>query len=359
MKDIGSIFPLSTSDLCLEKALVTTNPESNHRIYYSLCREALFAVAEKYSDTEKVALIPAYTCQTVIEPFAQLDWKIYYYNITRNLRIDTDHLEQLVKRVRPTIVIVHPYHGMELNSIELSVLWKIKQTGCVLLEDITQCLYTNNRPKVFDYFIGSLRKWFKSPDGGFLETNNLDGIQRPVKENVSFVQKQIDAMYLRSRYFETNDERLKNISIRLSKEAVASVTKGITCHKMSKISLTLMDNENVHQSVNKRFANYNFLFTHINERAPGITFVCKKIEKVTTAPLYFPIYVEKRLELQQRLAMEHVYAPVLWPVSTNALLINDNVKYIYSHILMIPIDQRYDEQDMKVITSIINSFYEK
>lgn len=269
MRDIGSIFPLSTVDLCLEKALVTTDSESEHRIYYSLCREALFAVAEKYSDTEKVALIPAYTCQTVVEPFAQLDWKIYYYNITRNLRIDTDYLEQLVKRVRPTIVIVHPYHGMELNRIELSVLWKIKQTGCVLLEDITQCLYTNNRPKVFDYFIGSLRKWFKSPDGGFLETNNLDGIQRPVKENVSFVQKQIDAMYLRSRYFETNDERLKNISIRLSKEAVASVAKGITCHKMSKISLTLMDSENVHQSVNKRFANYNFLFTHINERALG------------------------------------------------------------------------------------------
>lgn len=59
MRDIGSIFPLSTVDLCLEKESVTTNPESNHRIYYSLCREALFAVAEKYSDTEKVALIPA------------------------------------------------------------------------------------------------------------------------------------------------------------------------------------------------------------------------------------------------------------------------------------------------------------
>lgn len=75
----------------------------------------------------------------------------------------------------------------------------------------------------------------------------------------------------------------------------------------------------------------------------------------TTAPLYFPIYVSNRTEIQKKLAAKHIYAPVLWPVNTAEVLINDNIKYIYSHILMIPIDQRYDEQDMKKIVTILNS----
>ena len=62
-----------------------------------------------------------------------------------------------------------------------------------------------------------------------------------------------------------------------------------------------------------------------------------------------------RSEVQTRLANEHIYAPVLWPVCTEDLLISEDIKYIYSHILMIPIDQRYNEFDMSRILTVLNS----
>ena len=77
---------------------------------------------------------------------------------------------------------------------------------------------------------------------------------------------------------------------------------------------------------------------------------------MTTAPLYFTLYVEERSVLQRLLAQESIYAPVIWPVENEAVLINEEVRYIYDHILAIPCDQRYDESDMLRAVEIINNY---
>ena len=84
---------------------------------------------------------------------------------------------------------------------------------------------------------------------------------------------------------------------------------------------------------------------------------CENIGEVTTAPLYFVIYVQDRNELQTSLAAEHIYAPVIWPVPNEEVLINETVKSIYETVLAIPVDQRYNEADMKKIIEIINKHY--
>lgn len=355
MKDIGSIFPLTNEDMTLMTKGVSLSAKNGNRINFSLCREAIYAVAKKYNHTEKTVLIPAYTCQTVIDPFIQQGWKCYFYNINTNLRIDLEDLLLKCDSFNPSMLVVHPYYGMELNKAELEVLKTIKQKGIVLLEDITQCINTKTRPDVFDYFTGSYRKWFKVPDGGFLESNFLDLISIPEEENASFVSKQIDAMYLRGKYFETEDELIKSISIRLNKEAVSEIGKLIHCHKMSDFSMSVMDTEDENKSIEQRFRNYQYLYDNLCQ-SEQIKFVCNDIDDVTTSPLYFPIYALDRSLLQNKLASQHIYAPVLWPVYNEDVLINENIKKIYSTILMIPIDQRYDEEDMYKIVSLLNAF---
>ena len=69
------------------------------------------------------------------------------------------------------------------------------------------------------------------------------------------------------------------------------------------------------------------------------------------------IYVNDRSDLQRDLAERHIYAPVIWPVVYDEVLINDTIKYIYDHILAIPIDQRYDEHDMGTIVEVIKEHY--
>lgn len=353
MKDIGSIFPLYDEDIALVNRTERNNVVQGSRINFSLCREAMFAVASKYESSSKVVLIPSYTCQAVIDPFVQLGWTCYFYNIKKNLRIDTDDILQKSSKYNPSLLVVHPFHGMELLNEELDALRIIKRKGCILLEDVTQCIYEEKRPDVFDYFTGSYRKWFKVPDGGFLEARNLDGLPIPSEENHSFVQKQTDAMFLRGNYFKTSDENIKAISIRLNKEAVKGIGVQIECHRMSAFSINIMEKENHENSIQTRFDNYKYLYYHIKESCE-LQFVCKNLDEVTTAPLYFPIYVSNRSAFQRKLANKHIYAPVLWPVQTKDVLKNEEVEYIYSHILMLPIDQRYSIDDMIKIVELAN-----
>ena len=351
--DIGSIFPLYKEDMMIPTMYNDINVGKS-RIVFSLCREAMFAIALKYKESKKSVLIPAYTCQTVIDPFIELGWTVHFYNIEKTLRIDLEDLNDKYESILPSMIVVHPFHGMELNEDEIDTLSKIKNKGCIIVEDITQCIYAESRLDVFDYIVGSYRKWFKSPDGGFLESHLTEGIEVPTNENLSFVSKQTDAMYLRGKYFETHDEYLKQISIRLNKSAVAEAQGKISLHKMANASLAFMETENHETDKSIRLSNYAYLHSHIVSQR--VTFVCSNLKDVTTAPLYFPIYVDERAKLQKALAQSHVYAPVLWPIKTDAVLINENFKDIYSTILMIPIDQRYDVDDMRRIVKIINDY---
>ena len=118
-KEIGSIFPLSDSVLSQAESVHAQFPSD--RIYYSLCREALYDIAKVLTGRVKRVLIPAYTCQTVITPFEECGWQCVYFSIKRDLRIDTQDLAKLVEDSPPSLVVVHPYFGMDLNSILLNI----------------------------------------------------------------------------------------------------------------------------------------------------------------------------------------------------------------------------------------------
>jgi hypothetical protein len=77
---------------------------------------------------------------------------------------------------------------------------------------------------------------------------------------------------------------------------------------------------------------------------------------VTTAPLYFTLYVKERARLQKLLSLNSIYAPVLWPVEDERVLITEDIKFIFNHLLAIPCDQRYDQDDMQRVAEVINNY---
>ena len=79
--------------------------------------------------------------------------------------------------------------------------------------------------------------------------------------------------------------------------------------------------------------------------------------KEDEAPLYFPVYVKERDELQQFLGERGIYAPVLWPVGElNRDELRGDEAYIYEHMLALPIDQRYDVSQMEQIVQTLMLF---
>jgi len=353
-KEIGSIFPLS--DEVLSQAESEQLQFTGNRIHYSLCREALCDIVNALDTTEKKVLIPSYTCQTVITPFEEAGWQCEYFSVKRNLRIDLRSLENAIEKYKPSLLVVHPYFGMDLNEEEVGVLESIKEKGIDIVLDLTQCLFSSKQYSFASFIVASYRKWMPIPDGGYLfnQTDSVNIVQ-PDKENEEFTDRQIAAMYLRDQYFNNGEQRTKAISIRLSKMADHIADSNITPHRMSQVAYNRLLKEDVEKNKNSRFSNYAYLFKNIKESSK-ITKVCQNMADVTTAPLYFTIYVEDRPSLQRLLAQDSIYAPVIWPVEDERVLIDEEIKYIYDHVLAIPCDQRYDEDDMCRVVEIINNY---
>lgn len=352
-KEIGSIFPLS--DSVIKRAELEQIQYTKDRIYYSLCREALFDIA-KALGKNKVVLIPAYTCQTVITPFEEAEWQCEFFPVRKDLRIDIQGLEDALEKHHPSLLVVHPYYGMNLNDEEVSFLKVVKEKGVEIVLDLTQCLFSEKQCAFASFVVASYRKWMPIPDGGFL-LNNTDTVQikQPEIDNYEFTERELAAMYLRGQYFSNGEQRTKDISIRLSKSADHIADKNITPHKMSQVAFNLMQGEDIELNQKCRFENYTYLYRSVCESG-NVTKVCKNIDAVTTAPLYFTVFVKDRAALQRQLAQNAIYAPVIWPVEDERVLVNDEVRYIYDHILAIPCDQRYDEKDMQRVVAIVNNY---
>lgn len=353
MKEIGGIFPIEGNQINQtdrDKSIVNKD-----RLYYSLCREALHDIAVFNNKGNKKVLIPAYTCQTVITPFEEAGWEIGFYAIHTNLRINIHELIDACNRFEPSIIVAHPYFGMDLNEEEDSALSFLRSKGVKIVVDLTQCLFSAKGYQYCDYIVASYRKWFPIPDGAFLKTSE-DVIQQPEIENSEFNKYISWAMYLRGQYFKNGEKMMKDISIALSKKADHLAENNISSHCMSSVSLNILNKEDKEANQLQRNANYSCLY-HAVKDSDEVRKVCQDINDVTCAPLYFAIFVNHRTLLQRILAENSIYAPVLWPVEDKRVLEINDASFIYDHILAIPCDQRYNLQDMNKVAELINSFY--
>ena len=125
-------------------------------------------------------------------------------------------------------------------------------------------------------------------------------------------------------------------------------------HRIANLSYAILKRENIVKNSSCRISNFKTLYDGLkgsNNCQP----VYKNINELTTAPLYFPVFTDIRQDVQNILADNHIYAPVIWPLGSEEMIVSDDVKYIYNHILAIPCDQRYKREDMGRIITIIKN----
>ena len=348
IKDIGSIFPIYT-----RHSAANILP-TGKRQYFSMCREILHEIARQ-SKGNKVALLPAYTCSAVIQPFKALGWKVCYYAVSKELRICVDSFKDVVNEESPSIIVVHPYFGMELNRAEEEALQWAKRNGeCTIILDNTQCAYSNRKYDFVDYTVASIRKWLPIAEGAYVEGKSV--FESSNRTNSLYNAIELDAMYLRGLYFKTGEEEVKEISRRLDAEAIEVLDKTpMDLHSLESHAVDgiVNDDQEYHSSV--RISNYQYLYANLS-KMKGIHVVLPHIQELTTAPLLFPFYADDLEKMQRFLAPEHIYAQRIWRVEEEACLMTEEIKYIYDHLLVLFIDQRYDNQDMQRIINRLRQY---
>ena len=308
----------------------------------------------------KKALIPAYTCETVIQPFLDNGFEIFYYEVDKSLNIKISEINKLIKKNEIKIVFLQPMFGF--NTIDFDE--KILETKVVL--DNTHGYFSNLQINFQDYTIVSLRKWFGIPDGALIIKSDGEltiSLKEVEKDFINLAKKAFNKKY---NYLFLNNG-IKDNFRELYKKIKDSLEFMNIDYSMSSLTKDLIFVEDFSFLKNQRRKNFSLLLKYFNNRHKYYEdLVVKPIFNYLNegiVPLYFPVYVYngKRDEFQKYMAENNVFCPIIWPIPSNLHLskISPDLKWIYDHISVIPIDQRYSEKDMEYILIKIEKFEKK
>lgn len=362
LSEIGSNFWISPEDLIGNKQLqppYSFGFAGSDYVWLSTGRSAtrfvLKTIEERNPNIKKVALLPPFTCHTVIEPFLEFGYKVYTLPISDRLFSPSDGILRSQELSGATVILLHRYYGFDtLPNINLAVE-DLKAKGVVIIEDNTQNLYSCYKPLDADYRVGSIRKWCGVPDGGFAICKDGSFTGKPTEEDDVMIEAKHVAAELKYKYlFEHIGDKPSFKAKFREAEELLDLQKDY--YNIGKLSSHIQANLDIYALKEKRRANYNLLLNGIKS-VKSVKIVFETLP-VDVTPLYFPILVKDREILQSLLADNDIYAPVVWPKAECCPAINEEAEDIYKKILCIPIDQRYSIDDMERIVKVITDNYE-
>jgi len=318
-----------------------------HQIRCDTGRTALRLALEdwKYKNNNSGQVwVPEYICTSVIQTIRGLD-------ITYVTYLDLPGSNTSINPPKPAdcdlVMIVH-YFGL-INSAALAWLENNPQRHWYVLEDCVQSPYTKGVGTTGDYSIISLRKWWPVPDGAVLySVSPLLISPYLAPPNEQFISQRILGKIL--RLSSCSDVYYLNY-IYLS-EALLETSPP---RHVSFFSRIILSNINITHALMRRRSNWKFIHSKLNDiEKQGFTALYKELSDCEV-PLTYPIRVKNgnRDRLYAWLIENNIYCPIHWKFKELAF---DSLKLLAESILSLPIDQRYNENDMLRIIDVLTHF---
>ena len=313
-------------------------------------RGAISLLLQQVVPDNKSVLLPVYICDSVLLPFIEHGYTCYFYEVDENLSPIIESIE-----VHENIgVFLHMgYYGFQTNSNLLSVLQYFQRHSTIVIEDVTHTLFSHlYRNKENDFYVGSIRKWFGVPIGGFLASPKKC-LERPVFTNDEISELRAAALFNKANYMKTNDKSLKNLFLNQFSDAEILLDKDLDPYCIDSLSMRLINSLDVYELVSRRRENFRALL----EGLDNVSYLETPFRHLTKyeCPMFYPVIIkEKRNDVRKKLIDERIYCPVHWPIPDQVKETNLNLD-IYNTILSIPCDQRYGLDDMERIISILQS----
>lgn len=316
-------------------------------------REALYLVALNLNvdKDQPVVLMPAYCCHSMVDPFEKAGWKVVYYRLNKDLTANIDYLKQLLVEVRPKAVLTMNFYGSASTAEAVEVI-KSSCLECVCIEDFSHCTFSLAsiyNPQV-DYYVTSIRKSVGVCDGSVILSKNALDESWVEEGETEFMTSRRDSQKLKAEYTYSQRPEKKNIffpELR-RQEGELDAFEGVL--RISKTGMEMLGVLNGEMIAYARRCNMKHILKLIGgkvESVPGIE------RCLDGAPFSLPILVKNRDEVQQKLAKRGVYAPVLWPICDEARAVCPVSARMADEMLSIPIDQRYNYDDIEEIAKII------
>ena len=324
--------------------------------YLSTCRSAIRIILSQLSENNKVALLPAFTCHAVVEPFVNCGYSVEPYSINKDFSVKPKQFLEDVERVNPSVILIHDYFGFDSNAAlrQSSLLEKLKEQGIVVIIDRTQPMFSFYPQLEGNYVIGSLRKWMGIPDGAFLNFSVGEFVGELHEDNELIAAKR-KAMTYKNSYIRQGIGKKETV-LELYKSAEQILDSRNQAYAMSDISRELFMDTDLDEMRVSRRKNYEKLANGI-QNTENIHIPHPNLQD-NEVPFYFPVFIRNsRADFQSYLARNSIYATVIWGCPQEFTRKIDVIaEDIYREILCIPCDQRYTQNDMDYICKVINKY---
>lgn len=364
-KEIGSNFWLSPEEVNSSYLIPDSFSPSifgysgSDYIWMSTGRSAtslvIKTIEERNPKVNKIVCLPPFTCHTVFEPFIEAGYKIVTFPIGKDLIADGAAIVKCALESNPGIILFHRYFGFNTIFGLNEVVGELRSHNIITIEDVTQSLYSDFDPSPTDYYVASIRKWCGVPDGGFAVCREGNFHIRPKEADNKLGFAKIEAS-LQKHDWIVNEHGEKNKFLESYRIAENILDAQSHFYSIFPLSLAIQSRLDTNRLKKRRRENFKILLNGLL----GIRKIRPVFEKLDNeiVPLYLPIFCEDRKSVQSLLARDNIFAPIVWPRTKNGSAIDQNAEFIYDHILCIPIDQRYDSDDMERIISIIKTLTE-
>lgn len=270
--------------------------------------------------------IPYFTCDVILEPLEKTATPYTFYHIDENF------LPQLSKIKTNEALLYTNYFGLMGNNIHF-----LKEKFDNLIIDNSQAFYDMPHPNIPTFY--SPRKFFGLPDGGFVyhtnEVSTKNYYTDVSNERFGHLLKSIELGKEQSyNEFKTNDGLLVDQPIKLMSKLTTKLLRGLDYEKIKQ----------------RRICNFKYLHSHLknyNELTPLI----EKTEY--TCPFTYPYLVKGNELLRNELFTNRIYTAKYWPNVIDWVKKDTFEFKITQNTIHLPIDQRYNENDLQyVITTI-------
>lgn len=362
---------------------------------------ALRSLERNRQELCKTCLLPAYMCDTVFFPFEREGWEIHFYHVNKELAVSEDELRYRIEQVRPSLLFIHPYYGVDTWKPLRPFLKKLKEQGLCIMEDVTQSYYLSGVGEEADYVVGSLRKWYPVPDGGFVVSDEKL-IEEEIEEAREHAGMRLRTLMDKWEYLHgegsAEDKKIcKSEYLKRNRELEEQLDAYPGIRGMSDETAYILERIDEEDAKQRRSDNYAYLYDRLRNKNGLVPILpmscddggcpedriypgdgrcpedsmypersiypensqsaCYDVHCGGAAPLYLAVYADKRDELQAFLTGKDIYAPVLWPIGKeNHACLTEDERYIYEHMLALPIDQRYGRGEMQRIEQMLMAF---
>lgn len=297
-------------------------------------------------------LLPSYLCPTMLIKLKESGINYAFYKINRDLSIDIDSIDEVINKVDVKAILFIDYFGFYHDISTREYIASLKKSGRKIIEDAVQMLWFKRQDNfIGDFVFNSYRK-FLPIDGSILICNDkisLEDINYKYYETINKARA-IKALCIDFRIGDEQDY------LNLFNEAENYYYEKLVSRKMDDVSKELLNSVDINYVSKRRVDNFRYLEENlklVKEIRP--LFYSAQIESI---PLGYAVFAESRDELRTFLRSNGIYCPVHWNLKNEEWIESymDSL-YISQRLLTIPIDQRYNFEDMKKVVFLIEKFY--